>query len=439
MDPFPMNILSRSALVAAFGALCVSPVMAAAKSQPAAKPQASPRAASADVAVKEVELVHSLGADKGEQLQKLVDRYNASNPAVKVVVRERRWNDGALPDMMILGERDLPGFLAGAPRYRPLHQVMKEAGERFETLKAPSMMTPTPLDSANRLVALPVGLSTPVMFYNKQAFRDAGVDPDSAPKTWQALQKTLGQLVAHGATCPYTTAQPAWILVENMSAWHNEPVVSEGKKASLTINGMLEVKHVAMLSSWVKARYLHLFGREDEATERFAKGECAVLTAPSAAFPTLQRQAGFEVGVATLPYHEDYYGAPQNTLADGPALWIGAGKKPAEYKAVARFVSFWLSSESQVEWQRTAGYLPLNRAGLLASESRLLAGDLAAIRIGVQQLSHKPVTSVSRASSYPQRAAVRRIIEEELESVWEDRKPSKLALDTAVARSRALD
>jgi sn-glycerol 3-phosphate transport system substrate-binding protein len=120
-------------------------------------------------------------------------------------------------------------------------------------------------------------------------------------------------------------------------------------------------------------------------------------------------------------------------------MWIAAGKKPAEYKAVARFVSFWLTGESQVEWQRNAGYLPLNRAGLLASESRLLAADLANVHIAVQQLTHKPVTSVSRASSYPQRAAVRRIIEEELESVWEDRKPSKLALDTAVARSRTLD
>jgi sn-glycerol 3-phosphate transport system substrate-binding protein len=98
------------------------------------------------------------------------------------------------------------------------------------------------------------------MFYNKQAFRRQA-RPRSAPKTWQALQGALGKLVASGQACPYTTAQPAWILVENMSAWHNEPVVTEGKKASLAINGMLEVKHVAMLSSWVKARYLHLFGR----------------------------------------------------------------------------------------------------------------------------------------------------------------------------------
>ncbi|MCA0187676.1 MAG: glycerol-3-phosphate ABC transporter substrate-binding protein, partial [Proteobacteria bacterium] len=105
----------------------------------------------------------------------------------------------------------------------------------------------------------------------------------------------------------------------------------------------------------------------------------------------------------------------------------------------ARFVSFWLTGESQVEWQRNAGYLPLNRAGLLASESRLLADDLANIHVGIQQLSNKKVTAASKASTYPQKVAVRRIIDEELESVWEDRKPSKLALDTAVVRSRQLD
>ena len=436
-----MKNFSRNALGLVLTSLFASSAFAA-TSKPAPKPAAgqavaAPAAAGASA---EIELVHTLGADKGEQLQKLVDRFNAKTTGPKIVIQDRPWNAGTLPHLMILGERDQQAFLAGATRYRPLHQVMKEAGIKMETLRAPAMMTPTPLDSANRLVALPVGLSTPVMFYNKQAFKEAGLDTENAPPTWQALQGALGKLVAAGQSCPYTTAQPAWILVENTSAWHNEPVVAEGKKAtSLAINGMLEVKHVAMLSSWVKARYLQLFGRDDEAVEHFAKGECAVLTAASAAWPTLKRQAGFEVGVAALPYHEEYYGAPQNTLADGPALWVGAGKKAADYKAVAQFIDHWLSAESQVEWQRNAGYMPLNRAGLLASESRLLAADLLNIHVGVKQLTNKPVTSVSKPSRYPQRAAVRRIIEEELESVWEDRKPSKLALDTAVARSRALD
>jgi sn-glycerol 3-phosphate transport system substrate-binding protein len=171
---------------------------------------------------------------------------------------------------------------------------MKDAGVKVETPAGTVDDDADPLDSANRLVALPVALSTPVMFYNKDAFKEAGVDPKRRRKPGRR-SRALGKLVASGQACPYTTAQPAWILVENMSAWHNEPVVAEGKKASLAINGMLEVKHVAMLSSWVKARYLHLFGRDDEAIEHFAKGECAVLTAASGAWPTLQRQAGFDV------------------------------------------------------------------------------------------------------------------------------------------------
>lgn len=428
---------SRSVLCAALVGLCVNGAFAAPKKS-AVKPDA-PKAATVDASVIEIELVHSLGADKGAQLQKLVDRYNAGNHGPKIVIRERAWNDGAMPDLMILGERDLPGFLGGPQRYRPLYQVMKDAGVKMDTLRAPAMMTPTPLDAKQRLLALPVGLSTPVMFYNKDAFKAAGLDPEAPPTTWQDLQRALGKLVAAGQACPYTTTQPAWILVENTSAWHNEPVVAEGKRPSLAINGMLEVKHVAMLSSWYKARYLQLFGRDDQAIPHFTSGECAVMTAASGAWPTLKRESKFNVGVATLPYHEEYYGAPQNTLADGPAMWVAAGKKPATYKAVAQFVNFWLTGESQVEWQRNAGFLPLNRAGLLASESRLLADDLVNINIGVKQLTHKPVTSVSKASSYPQRAVVRRIVEEELESVWEDRKPSKLALDNAVTRSRSVD
>ena len=144
--------------------------------------------------------------------------------------------------------------------------------------------------------------------------------------------------MAAGQACPYTTAQPAWILVENTSAWHNEPVVAEGKQASLAINGMLEVKHVAMLSSWVKARYLHFFGRDDEATRAFRQGRVRRADRSSGAWTTLRRQAAFDVGVLQPCRTTRTTGAPQNTLADGPAMWVGAGKSAAEYKAVARFI-----------------------------------------------------------------------------------------------------
>lgn len=388
----------------------------------------------------EIELMHQLGADKGEELQKLVARFNAQNPAYKVTVSERDWRKGEPPHMLILQDADENELLAGKSRIRPLHQVMREAGEKIETFsKAPAQMNPRPLDATGKLQALPLAMSTPLMFYNKDAFKKAGLNPDDPPKTWWNLQQALGQLYDQGVRCPYTSAWPSWIHVENMSAWHNEPFTNAapGRVGPLAVNGMVQVKHLAMMSSWYKSRYLHIFGRNSEAEARFIAGECAVLTTASSAHPTLARDAKFAVGVSSLPYHDDVRGAPQNTLADGPSLWVAAGHKPAEYKAVAKFVSFLLTPEMQVEWQQHLGYLPLNRAGLLAASSQLLKDDLVNNRIAIQQLTYKPVTATSSAMRLAERTTVQSILDEELEALWADRKPAKEVLDTAVARSRS--
>ena len=300
------------------------------------------------------------------------------------------------------------------------------------------MMTRTPVDAKGRLLALPIGLSTPVLYLNRDALRKAGINPDTPQVgTWLDLQDTLGKLVDAGHECPYTVAEPGRVMIENLSAWHNEPVASmRGKDAVASFNGMFQVKHIALMASWSRSRYLHVFGQHAEAERRFASGDCAVIAAPSASWADFRRAGKVDVGVMRLPYHDDFPGAPQNTLADGPALWAAAGRKPHEYKAVARFISFWLQPQNQVAWQRQTGYLPLNRAGLLASSSELLGDDLANVQVAVAQLTHKPVTPVSAAQPVVERQRVRRILDEELAGVWADQKAAKEALDNAVARAQ---
>ena len=380
----------------------------------------------------QVELTHQLGDDAGNQLAALVERYNASGPKAKVVLTQRDWREGQTPDLLVLNDTDEAVFLAGKPGAKPLHQVMKDAGEALETLRPPPTMTAHPLDGQNRLVGLPLALATPVLYVNRQAARAAGLDPDAVPRTWQGLQSWLGVFYDKGIACPYTTAQPVWVHLENTSAWHNEPVAH----GTLSLNGLLQVKHLALMSSWYKSRYLHIFGRGDEAEAHFVSGECPVLTAASSSYPGFLRNTRFEVGVAPLPFHEDYFGAPQNTVSDGPALWVANGKTPEQYRAVAAFVSFLLSAESQVELQRNLGGLPVNRAGLYAARGDLLKTDLASVRVAIATLTNKPATDASRASLVVKRPDVRQILNEALESLWADQKPAKQALDDAVAKAR---
>ncbi len=423
--------ICRLALLGLF-ALALPLHAAPAKKADAKKPEPKPEQ------ILQMEILHNLPPTKASALEELVQRFNAQNSGtVQAKLVERDWRTGSAPHLLILGGDEEEDFLAGKPRFKPLYALMKDAGVPLQTLRPPAMMTRTPVDTQGRLLALPVGLSTPVLFYNRDAFRRAGLNPDSTQLgTWLDLQHALGRLVDTGLTCPYTVSEPGRVMVENLSAWHNEPVAAaRGKGIQPSFNGMFQVKHVAMMASWYRASYLRIFDNGGEAEQRFATGDCAVIAAPSASWADFHRKGDMDIGVVRLPYYDDFPGAPQNTLADGPAMWAASGKKPNEYKAMARFVNFWLQAENQVAWQRETGYLPLNRAGLLASQSDLLGADLENIRVAVAQLTNKPTTTVSAAQPTMERQNVRRIIDEELAFVWADRKPAKEALDTAVTRA----
>lgn len=399
---------------------------------------AAPAPAKTAATTGEIRLVHNLGVERDTALQSLVQRFNESSKGFKVTVQQAGFAEGETAHMLILEGEDSERFLAGKPRYKPLHAAMHEAGVPLRTLKPPPVLSRTAVDAKGQLRALPVGLSTPVMFVNRNALAKVGLNPDTPIPTWNALQQTLDKLVDAGSTCPYTVSQPARIMIENTSAWHNEATAAmHGKTRQPSFNNMLQVKHVALMASWHKARFMRIFDSEREAEDRFVSGECKVIAAPSSNWTAFRRKAGFDIGILPLPYHDDMYGSPQNTLADGAALWFAAGKKKAEYKAMAAFVDFWLQPSNQVAWQLESGYLPLNRAGFFAAQSDLLGEDLANVQVAVTQLTAKPATSESSAAAAIGGTRVISIVDAALKDVWAERKPAKLALDDAVRSARA--
>ncbi|MDR0716861.1 MAG: extracellular solute-binding protein [Azoarcus sp.] len=411
----------------------------AALSMPAgAAPKAKAKAAAPaqPAQVRQIEILHYLPRTRAKALQNLVERFNAQSKSHQVVFVERDWRTGDIPHMLILDGDNEEAFLAGKPRFKPLSAVMKEAGVALQTLRPPAMMTRTPVGANGQLRALPAGLNTPVLYFNRDALRQAGINPDTVRfTTWGDLQKALARLAEKGSSCPYAVVEPGRVMVENLSAWHNAPVAAtKGKRQQYVFNSLLQVKHIALMASWHRARLLHIFPDRAEAELRFASGECALLVAPSDSWVDFRQQDGIDVGVTRLPYYDDFSGAPQNTLADGASLWVAGGKKAAEYKGVAAFIKFWLQPDNQIAWQRETGYLPLNRAGILASESALLGDDLENIRVAVGQLTNKSTTGNSFAHPVVGSKKARLILDEELSGVWANGKAAKAALDNAVLR-----
>lgn len=380
----------------------------------------------------EIELSHQLDEIRAERIAVLIERFNARQKDYRIQLVRRV--EGDSPRHINLATReDVARFSASRQKFRMLSEVMREAREPLDGARLSPELRVGLADAGGKLVALPLALSTPVLYYNKAAFQSAGLDPDKPPKTWWEVQQAADKLFDAGSKCPYTTSWPSWVHVDNLSAWNGADIADS--KGRFAFNGLVQIKHIALLSSWYKSKFFTYFGRRDEADHRFAAGECGMLTSSSSLFASLRENSGFETGVATLPYHDDVRGAPHQTLADGASLWIGAGWKPVEYKGVARFVSFMLGAEIQVEMTQAGGFLPMTPVARATARSRLLKADMAGLDVAYGQLQGKGGVNSLRVS---QIEPVRIIVEEELEAVWENRKPAKEALDTAVLRTNAI-
>ena len=88
----------------------------------------------------------------------------------------------------------------------PVHQLMADAGETFD----PNAYLPAVYGyystTDGKLLSMPFNSSTPVLYYNKDAFKKAGLDPDKPPKTWSDMEQYAKKLLAAGS--PVRLHQP---------------------------------------------------------------------------------------------------------------------------------------------------------------------------------------------------------------------------------------
>lgn len=390
------------------------------------------------VFAQDIALRHDLEGKSLDALATLVLRFNDEQKGkARVLLQDVRGleNRQVLPEMALLDPDDSMEFFGTRPRFRPLHEVMREAGQKLDAAQFYPQVADAVDDASGRILALPLGLALPVLLVNRTELRKAGLDPDQLPKTWWELQKTAGEILDHGGKCPLTTSRFAWVHSENVSTQAGEPVVARvGRLEKVLSNAMVNVKHLALLASWQKSRYFHYSGSGREGDRRFLSGECAMLTGESSLYAEARR-AGIDVGIAALPYYDDVYSPkPADVLPDGAGLWVLAGHKKEEYKVAARFAAFMLRPEVQKEWVHATSYLPMTPGALTALRDSEIPRPLLEAADKRLSVSRKGST---RAKHGPIRDRLHEFLGEEVALVWTTDRPAKEALDNAVRRVNA--
>ena len=404
-------------------------------------------------AVTEISWWHSMTGALGERVNAMADEFNKSQSDYKVIpvykgtydesmaAATAAYRAGNAPDILQVFEVGTATMMYSKGAIKPFYEVMQQAGEKVDQ-NAYVPAVAGYYSTARGLMSFPFNSSTTIMFYNKDLFVKAGLDPNKPPATWQDFVGMAAKMKASGISCPYTTTWQSWVHLESFSAWHNTESASKnngfgGLDARLKINGPLQVRHIENLSNWARQGYFVYAGRKDEANAKFNAGECAIITGSSSAYADIRKNAKFKFGAAPLPYYSDVAGAPQNTIIGGASLWTMGGKKADEYKGVAKFFTYLSKPEVQAKWHQETGYLPVTKAAYDITRTSGFYDRNPGTDVAVKQMIVK-TTDKSRGIRLGNYAQIRTVIDEELENVWTGKKTPKEALDNATRRGDEL-
>lgn len=404
----------------------------------------------------EIQWWHSMTGALGDRVNDFAKGFNESQKDYKVVpvfkgaypesmaAAIAAFRAGSAPHILQVFEVGTATMMSAKGAIKPVAEVMRQAGEPFDPKAYIPSVAGYYTDRKGDMLSFPFNSSTTVFYYNKDVFEKAGLDPNRAPSTWPEVVQAAAKIKASGASaCAYTTGWPSWAHVENFSAWHNLPMGSMdngmgGLNARFLFNTPLHVRHWNNLKEWGQKGYFTYAGRRNEAEAKFYSGECAMLTSSSAAQANINRNAKFKYAVGMLPYYADVAGAPRNTIIGGASLWVMTGKKPAEYKGVAKFLSYLADPQRQAQWHQQTGYLPITPVAYDITKKAGFYDKNPGTDISVRQMTLNqpaPFTRGLRFGSMPQ---VRDVIEEEMENMLAGKQDAKTALDNAVKRGNEL-
>jgi sn-glycerol 3-phosphate transport system substrate-binding protein len=402
----------------------------------------------------EIQWWHSMGGALGEWVNDLANEFNASQKDYKVVPTFKGAYDqsmtaaiaafraGNAPHILQVFEVGTATMMASKGAIVPVAKVMTDAGYKFD----PSVYIPAVAGyytaPNGQMLSFPFNSSTPVFFYNKDAFKAAGIDTERPPSTWPEVALAAAKLKASGHKCPFTTSWQSWTQLESFSAWHNTLFASKnngfgGMDTRLAINTPLHVRHIENLANMSKQGLFVYKGRANLPDATFPSGECAMYTGSSALYSSVSKNAKFAYGMSPLPYYPDVQGAPQNTVIGGASLWVMAGKKPAEYKGTAAFFNYLSSPEVQSKSHQRTGYLPITKAAFEMTDKSGFYKKNPGTDVAVTQMIRK-TTDKSRGIRLGNMVQIRTVIDEEMEGVWSGKKGAKEALDSAVTRGNDL-
>ena len=401
----------------------------------------------------EVNWWHAMGGTNTDRVNKIAGDFNASQDEFKInAIYKGNYTETMTaaiaafrakkqPHIVQVFEVGTATMMAAEGAVYPVEQVMKDSGVTLDKSGYLPAVISYYQTADGELLSMPFNSSTPVLWYNRDAFKKAGVD--SAPKTWDEVASTAKKLVDSGMKCGIAVGWQSWGLVENYSAWNNIPVGTKqngyaGLDTELTFNNKHVAANLQRLADMQTDGSFTYGGRRGESLAMYTSGECGMWINSSAYYGSIKGQATFDYAQAMMPYDSNVTSGPQNSIIGGATLWTLKGHKKEEYTGVAKFMEYLSSSEVQAWWSQETGYVPITTAAYELGKKQGFYEKNPGTDTAIIQLSLNTPTENSRGIRFGNFVQIRDVINAEMEQIWDGSKTAQVALDDAVEQSNKL-
>ena len=366
--------------------------------------------------VVEVELWHGLGAESENNLDQLAQTFNANQDQVRILVRNQgvSYAEVFRKYVAAIPSRQLPGIVYLEDT--TLRQVVDsgtllpaeacEKADRFSTGQLPAVRSYYTADG----VYWPgyTNVSEPVLYYNVNHFKRAGLDPEQPPETLDELREAAVALKEVGIEAPLSLVLNAW-FVESWINGAGASVVNEGNgRDGLADRSTFDNDTTRELYTWIKemaeAGLLQGHSATDGQINQYlavAQQNSSMLIETSTAATTIKAVLGgdADVGVDTgdadlsgiVPANAPFPGLewPAQVRISGGAFFLTNTVPPEQQAAAWTFMRFMWQTENQVAWHLVGSYLPTTQTAANAPEVVAyweddLAGQL--LKVGYDQL-----------------------------------------------------
>ncbi|ASP81768.1 sn-glycerol-3-phosphate ABC transporter substrate-binding protein UgpB [Sinorhizobium meliloti] len=403
-------------------------------------------------AATELQWWHAMTGANNEMIEELTKEFNESQSTYKVVPVFK----GTYPETLNAGiaafrSKQPPAIIqvfdagsgtmmAAEGAIVPAAEILQKGGFTFDKSQYLPGIVAYYSKPDGTMLSFPYNSSSPILYYNKDAFQKAGLNVDTPPKTWPEVFEAAKKIKTSGAApCGMTSTWLTWIQTENFAAWNNVPYGTNenglgGTDVKLQINAPLYVEHFQAIADLAKDGAFRYGGRTSEAKQLFTSGECAILTESSGGLGDIAK-SGVNYGIGQLPYYEGH--GPQNTIPGGASLWVFAGKSDEEYKGVAEFFNFLSQTEIQAKLHQVSGYMPVTMAAYEETKKSGFYEKNPGRETPLLQMIGKAPTENSKGVRLVNLPQVRDILNEEFEAMLSGQQDAKTALDKAVERGDA--